>query len=255
MNSIKYIVPNGFTGASMLFGLASVVCSGSGNFELAAWMILWGVLLDKLDGASARLLNASSDFGVQFDSFADFVIFGIAPAALFFFKLKGLEAYASGTGYILLLVVLGAYVLATSARLARFNISEPPGSDVIFFGLPTTLVGAALGAGYLTISLNGLGDKWLPYAPIVIGIFAVGMVSNLRLPKLKARKNKLLHWFQIANIIAVYIMTPLQMWPEYLFILANAYMFVGLIWGFFNPVSSFMGDETREPISESEVGV
>jgi hypothetical protein len=74
------------------------------------------------------------------------------------------------------------------------------------------------------------------------------------LPKLKARKNKLLHWFQIANIIAVYIMTPLQMWPEYLFILANAYMFVGLIWGFFNPVSSFMGDGTKEPISEGEVG-
>ena len=47
-------------------------------------MILWGVLLDKLDGTFARLLNASSAFGAQLDSFADFVSFGMAPAALYF---------------------------------------------------------------------------------------------------------------------------------------------------------------------------
>ena len=87
----KYFVPNGFTALSMLFGLASVATSAAAyvdhvagrpsadQFVLAAWMVCWGVLLDKLDGTSARLMKATSAFGVQFDSFADFVAFGIAP--------------------------------------------------------------------------------------------------------------------------------------------------------------------------------
>ena len=84
MKTLRYIVPNSFTALSLVFGLVSIVASSSGNYQLASWLILWGVLLDKLDGASARLLNASSEFGVQFDSFADFVVFGIAPASLIY---------------------------------------------------------------------------------------------------------------------------------------------------------------------------
>jgi CDP-diacylglycerol--serine O-phosphatidyltransferase len=65
-------VPNGFTALSLLLGLGSVVKSAEGDFRLAAWMIPWGVLLDKLDGSAARLLDATSKFGVELDSFADF---------------------------------------------------------------------------------------------------------------------------------------------------------------------------------------
>ena len=57
---------------SLLLGLASIFQATEGKYELAAWMILWAVLLDKLDGASARLLDAGSEFGAQMDSFADF---------------------------------------------------------------------------------------------------------------------------------------------------------------------------------------
>ena len=72
----RYIVPNGFTALSMLFGFASIAASAEGSYVIAAWMIVWGVLLDKLDGTAARLLDACSDFGMEFDSFADFVVFG-----------------------------------------------------------------------------------------------------------------------------------------------------------------------------------
>ena len=75
MDKLKYLVPNGFTAFSLLLGLASIVHSVNGHYELAAWMILWGVLLDKLDGTAARIMNASSPFGAQLDSFADFVSF------------------------------------------------------------------------------------------------------------------------------------------------------------------------------------
>ena len=85
MDKLKYLIPNSCTAFSLVLGLASIVNSMHGNLEMAAWMILWGVLLDKLDGTFARLLNASSPFGAQLDSFADFVSFGMAPAALFYF--------------------------------------------------------------------------------------------------------------------------------------------------------------------------
>jgi CDP-diacylglycerol---serine O-phosphatidyltransferase len=245
MNAIKYLVPNGFTATSMLFGLASVVASAQGQFELAAWMILWGVLLDKLDGASARLLRASSEFGVQFDSFADFVIFGIAPAALCYFSLRSTATYESGFAHGALLGVSGLYAVATSARLARFNISEPPGGENIFFGIPTTLVGALIASGYLTWLQYGLDASYLLAFPAILGVLGVSMVSNLRIPKLKARKNPILHWFQILNLVAVYVVTPLRLLPEYLLILCLVYLVVGLTWGALNPLEDVTKPEEQ----------
>lgn len=141
----KYFVPNGFTALSMLCGLFSMTMSAAGNFEFAAWLVLWGVLLDKLDGTAARLIKASSAFGVQFDSFADFVVFGLAPAGLFFFKLASVF---EGQRRLLLLAACGIFVVATATRLARFNVSEPPGGDKIFYGIPTTLCGAFLASSF-----------------------------------------------------------------------------------------------------------
>ena len=235
MKSLKYLVPNGFTAISMLFGLASVVMSATGEYNLAAWMILWGVLLDKLDGTAARLLNASSGFGVQFDSFADFVIFGIAPASLFYFRLTEMAAYQAGPNRILLLLAVGFFVVATSARLARFNISEPPGGDRIFYGIPTTLVGATLASAYLTWELYGLNEGLLRPAPFYLLASGVAMITNVRLPKLKGRQNKLIHWFQMLNVAAVYALTPFKLLPEYLLILCCLYMGIGVTWAFFNP--------------------
>ena len=220
----------------MLFGCASAVCSSHGQFELAAWLILWGVLLDKLDGLMARLMNATSDFGVQFDSFADFIVFGIAPAALVYFRLAPLDGFQSPTATALLMAATGLYVVATAGRLARFNIVTLPDGDKIFYGVPTTLVGATLASGYLTCEVYGLSDQAIGLFPVFMLLGAGGMVSNLRLPKLKSRQNPLLHWFQIVNIAIVYSFTPLRLWPEYLFALCIIYLSVGLTWGIMNPV-------------------
>ena len=70
MNRLRYTVPNGFTSLSLLLGIASIVTSQIGELELAAWIIVWCGLLDVLDGLSARLLKATSDFGAEFDSMA-----------------------------------------------------------------------------------------------------------------------------------------------------------------------------------------
>src|SRR5207244_10742029 len=123
--------------ASLVLGLASAVCSVKGRFDLAAWMILWGTLLDKADGTAARLCKATSGFGVEFDSFADFVTFGIAPAALVYFRLEAHTAHADW-----LAAAAGLYVLALAVRLSRFNITT--GGESVFYGIPGTMVGAVV---------------------------------------------------------------------------------------------------------------
>jgi CDP-diacylglycerol---serine O-phosphatidyltransferase len=223
MPPLKYFVPNGFTALSLVLGLASVAMSVEGNFELAAWMILWGTLLDKLDGSAARLLGATSKFGVEFDSFADFVSFGIAPAALVYFRVR--------TGGASPALVVGAcvYVVALAVRLSRFNVTT--GGEDHFSGIPGTLMGAIIAAGYLTWGKYQLPEIILRYSPALLIIAAALMVSNLRLPKLKMRKSRAFNLFQIANIVLVYIAGPLRMFPEYLLSLALVYLGGGLIAG------------------------
>ncbi len=247
MISPKYLVPNSFTALSMLFGLASVATSAAGDYTLAAWLILWGVLLDKLDGTAARLLGASSEFGMQFDSFADFVVFGIAPAALFFFACSSLPAFADGAARMGLMAALGCYVVATSGRLARFNISDPPGGTSMFYGIPTTFCGAVLALSYLTGERYGFASGLLHAAPVVVLVAGLAMVSNVRLPKLKGRKSRPLQWFQIANIAAVYVLAPFKMFPEYMLGLCLLYIVVGGTWAAFNPPAELIAArEQRE---------
>jgi CDP-diacylglycerol--serine O-phosphatidyltransferase len=243
----KYFVPNGFTALSMVFGLASVVTSslgfsneltvaGSGveQFRLAAWLICWGVLLDKLDGSAARLMGASSEFGVQFDSFADFVVFGIAPAALIYTRLATLPAeYHVNT--VLLLVGAGFFVVATAVRLARFNISEPPGGDKVFYGIPTTICGAFVASAYLVWDIHNLDMALLKSFSGLLLFSGFAMLSNVKLPKLKPRKNKAFNLFQAFNIAAVYVLVAMRLLPEYMFALILLYVFIGTSWAFLHP--------------------
>jgi CDP-diacylglycerol--serine O-phosphatidyltransferase len=222
---LKYLIPNAFTAVSMLFGVYAFTLAAKGELELAAWMILWGVLLDKLDGTAARLFNATSEFGVQYDSFADFVVFGIAPAALLYFALT---PPGNTDIFTVPLVVSGVFIIANSARLARFNVDAGE-DDGVFTGIPTTLVGALLASSYLVAAGHGMLDLWLEWAPFVWLLCAIAMVSNIRLPKLKARKNPLVNIFQGANVLAIYVITPFQLYPEYHLGLCLFYLVVGIL--------------------------
>lgn len=238
---LRFLIPNSFTALSLLLGLASVTRSAVGDFELAAWMVLWGVLLDKLDGTAARLLKSSSGFGAQFDSFADFVVFGIAPAALFFYQLDALgfgfagPAGGSAARGVLLVVAVSTYVLATAGRLARFNITDPPLGDRIFYGIPTTMVGGLVAAAYLTWLKYELAPSLLSYVPFALIVFSALMCSSLRLPKLKVRKSMAMNVFQFGNVICAYILVPLRLMPEYVLGLAVLYTVGGVVWCLLHP--------------------
>jgi CDP-diacylglycerol---serine O-phosphatidyltransferase len=225
--SWKYLVPNGFTALSLVLGLASVTQSATGHYDSAAWLILLGVLLDKLDGAAARLLGASSEFGAEMDSFADFVGFGIAPAALAFFRLTGGTV---GPGEGLIAGACAVYTLAVAIRLARFNVTDPEGGSFMFVGVPTTLCGAIFASGWLAAQSQGMVDVVAPTMPVVLMIFGALMVSNVRIPKFSLRWGLPVNAFQVVNVVLVYAFVPLQIFPEYLFMLGASYLVFGVVW-------------------------
>jgi CDP-diacylglycerol---serine O-phosphatidyltransferase len=216
----RYFIPNAFTALSLLLGLGSIVMSVDGDFRIAAWMILWGVLLDKLDGTAARLFKATSKFGVEFDSFADLVVFGIAPAALVYFRLVATGSFV-GWQRTAVMITAGIYALALAIRLARFNIMT--GGETVFFGFPGTLMGAIVGSAYLTWDKLGLAPEILLYSPALLAAGALLMVSSLRVPKLKLGKNKAMNAVLVVNIVGAYVCTPLRLFPEYLFGMALLY--------------------------------
>jgi len=228
MPPLKYFAPNIFTAASLVLGLASVVCSTRGDFELAAWMILWGTLFDKADGTVARLCDATSEFGVQFDSFADFVSFGIAPAALVYFRVAPSSSMPG-----LVAAAAALYAVALAVRLARFNITT--GGESVFFGIPGTFMGALVGSSFLTAMKYGLPESFFSYFPYLLAVGGFAMVSTLRLPKLKARKNKAMNAFQIANVLAAYVAAPFRVFPEYMLGLALVYLVGGVVYCLLNP--------------------
>jgi len=149
-----FLIPSLFTVANLLCGYYAVVAAllgGSENFDHAAKAIGFAILFDSLDGRLARLLKANTDFGVQFDSLADVVSFGIAPAVLAYaWGVRGLP----GSGSIALQqmsefgwVCCLAFLICCAWRLARFNVQGmAPGGSKYFVGMPTPAAAGMLAA-------------------------------------------------------------------------------------------------------------
>jgi len=131
---VRMMVPNFFTLLGLCAGLTSIRMSIEGRYDFALAAIVFAALLDGLDGRIARLLKASSRFGAELDSLADFVNFGVAPAIMIF--TWGLGSHKS-LGWIAVML----FALASALRLARFNAvlddDRPKWQSDFFMGVPT----------------------------------------------------------------------------------------------------------------------
>lgn len=234
--SPRYLVPNGVTCLSMVLGLASIRASlldGSpAALENAGWLVLWAVLLDKVDGFLARRLRATSLIGVQLDSFSDFVTFGLAPAALFSRALPALvPSLAKGAGATVVLAVAGAYAVATALRLAKFNVTTAVDDPRFFRGLPSTSSGGLLASAYLAHRSLSLGE---PAAFALLGWMALNtalMVSNLPQPKLGTAKAPATKALQLVVVILAYTLIPMRRFPVLLVCLATFLSILGFAIG------------------------
>ncbi|MBI4915798.1 MAG: CDP-diacylglycerol--serine O-phosphatidyltransferase [Acidobacteria bacterium] len=134
-----YVIPSLFTVGNMLAGFAAVLHAIEGRLELAGMLIILAGILDGLDGRIARLTNSTSEFGKEYDSLADVVSFGVAPAILAYqWGLRGMGRWGWLVAFL--------FVVAGSVRLARFNVKSAHGDRRYFTGLP--IPG---GAGALTL--------------------------------------------------------------------------------------------------------
>jgi CDP-diacylglycerol--serine O-phosphatidyltransferase len=234
MKSWRFLIPNFFTASGAALGLASIFLASEASLYWAAWCILWSVLLDKADGTAARWLNATSAFGTQFDSMADLIAFGLAPALLIYSAGRNAWNIIYGHPYWwVLLVGCGLYAVCAAIRLARFNIAEMASGQRYFTGLPTTLCGAVVGSALLVAIKYELPVHLLRNLPIFLGLMGMGMVSKLPVPKLLARRNKAFNTLQVANVVAIYLCGFTMKFPEYVLGLAIFYLLVGTLYGMF----------------------
>jgi len=175
-----YLLPSMFTVANLFCGYACVVYSTRGDFDTAAVLIGVAMVLDTLDGFFARLTRSSSAFGVELDSLADVVSFGLAPAILAFtWGLWPLGRLGWGAGFI--------YVTAAAMRLARFNIQTSPHADKRYFaGMPSPAAAAVI-ASTVYLYPWGLQDPRAAAPAVAMVIVpAFLMVSTIRFRSIKA---------------------------------------------------------------------
>lgn len=221
-----YLLPSLFTMANMFCGYACIVHAMRAEFATGAVFIGIAIVLDMLDGRIARLTGTTSAFGVEFDSLADVVSFGIAPAILSFaWGLQPLGRLGWAAGFV--------FAAAAAVRLARFNIQHGAGDKRYFVGMPSP---AAAGVPAATVFLLPAGfhtyQQALPVLAMVI-VPALLMVSAIRFRSFKSFDLQARRAYPVLFLIAVGIALLVSHTEIVLVVLAYSYLasaFVGMAW-------------------------
>ncbi len=207
-----YLLPNLFTTGALFAGFYAVVQAMNGRFEHAAVAIFIAMVLDGLDGRVARMTHTQSAFGAEYDSLADMVSFGVAPALVIYeFALQGMGKL----GWIAAFV----YCAGAALRLARFNTQIDTVTDKRFFqGLPSPSA-AALVAGFVWVMVEyGIAGQDVRWLAVVVALFGgLTMVSNFRFysgKEINLRKS--VPFFVILLVVLAFILISTSP-PEVLF--------------------------------------
>src|SRR4051795_4895680 len=169
-------LPSLFTLANMMCGFGAILVAFRGEYRLACLLIALSVVFDIADGAVARLVGAVSPFGLQFDSLADLVSFGLAPSLLVFALFSDGRDNLDALGWIACFL----WVACAAIRLARFNTTIDPTADKRYFtGMPSP--GAA---GVVLASVFAFGEQMQGrdrlWVLLIVAVPALLMVSTVR---------------------------------------------------------------------------
>lgn len=197
-----YLAPNLITTLSLLSGFFSILSSTQGEFYKASLAIFLSGILDGADGRVARMLNAQSPFGEQYDSLADMLAFGVAPAILIYsFALQPLGRLGIGCAFV--------FTACAAFRLARFNVQIGEVDKKFFVGLASPLA-AVLVTSSVMVAIDhdhwvGLYDNHIMIISAVwVVICGLLMVSNLKYYSFKEFDRKKVPF--VALIIGVLVM-------------------------------------------------
>ncbi len=221
-----YLLPSMFTMANMFCGYACIVYSMRGEFATAAPFIGFAIVLDMLDGRIARMTGSTSAFGIEFDSLADVISFGIAPAIMSFaWGLQPLGRLGWAAGFL--------FLAAAAVRLARFNIQAGSHDKRYFVGMPSP---AAAGVPAATVfaypyAFQSYGEA-LPVLAMVI-VPALLMVSTIRFRSFKTFDLQVRRGYPKLFLMAVGIALLASHPQIVLVVLAYTYLasaFIGMAW-------------------------
>ncbi len=246
-----YILPNLFTSAGLFAGFYSIVATLNGDFERAAWAVIISGICDAADGRIARLTATTSKFGVEYDSLADLLAFGLAPALLVYEW--ALRPYGKwGWSVAFLFVVCGAL------RLARYNVQIDNVEAVSFKGLP---IPAGAGMVVTTILLYAKFDRpgptQSPAILIVISLLALLMVSNLKFASFKELDLRRRKPFPVLLGIIVLLVLIVNEPQIVLFTIALLYVLHGPVWSLYlwrKKRSTAHADSPHEASEETTAG-
>jgi len=248
-SNLKYLVPNLITLSSLCLGVTSITLAARGKLHHALWLGLLCTLLDKFDGSTARRLKATSSFGVELDSLADMVAFGVTPAVLVYLAVLQFSPHFSGDWHWVALAVSVFYAAASALRLAKFNVIAQSGEfNQVFQGFPMPVAAGLVITPLLLIckyfepsgysahaadlqvlgSLSAGDGKHLLFSLMVpmMALIALGMISPLKVPKLLIPKTPFLRWWVLIHALVMYLFILTRTSPEVL--LYIGYQFVAI---------------------------
>ncbi len=255
---LRYLAPNLITAFALVCGMLSIAASFEGRYVDAGWWIIYAVVSDRLDGLVARMLRGTSELGVQLDSLADFMNFGLAPAILVFAALGSTAelGFVDGEDRLYLMAGCAVWVLGATFRLARFNLDAEPdapkGAQKLFFGIPTTLAAGLVvmwllvffkyvppGSPFDTAGTSGVRlipgvttpDAVWRFLPLAMAGGGLAMASNLRIPKLGKTRSRAFGLFVIINLAIGVPLSFGRLFPEILIFQPTMWVIVFVVWG------------------------
>jgi CDP-diacylglycerol--serine O-phosphatidyltransferase len=221
-----YLLPSMFTMGNMFCGYACIVHAMRGELSTAALFIGFAFVLDMLDGRIARMTGATSAFGLEFDSLADVISFGVAPAILSFkWGLEPLGQIGWAAGFL--------FVAAAAVRLARFNIQSATQDKRYFVGLPSppaACVPAATVFAY-PAGFQGYAEAWPVLAMVIVP--ALLMVSTIRYRSFKTLDLQSRRSYPVLFLLALGLAVLASSPRILLLTMAYTYLasaFIGLAW-------------------------
>ncbi|MCF6264981.1 MAG: CDP-diacylglycerol--serine O-phosphatidyltransferase [Desulfuromusa sp.] len=223
-----YLLPNLITAGGIFAGFYVIIAATDGNYERAAWFILLAAIFDGLDGKVARLTGTSSKFGVELDSLADVISFGVAPGVLLY--LWALRPFGK-LGWLAAFL----YVICGALRLARFNVQVSTVESRRFIGMPIPAAACIVATCVLLFyELGGTGTIKMVSMVALVFLLAFLLVSNIKYISLKDPELFKRQPF-VMLVVAIMLLIVIVAQPRImLFLIGMAYLISG-------PIAHYLG--------------
>lgn len=237
---IVFFLPNIFTALNMACGFTSIMLACKGEVFNSTLILILGAVFDLVDGKIARMMEAQSSFGEQFDSLSDMISFGVAPALI-------IHSYSLASLERLGIVVSFAYMLCAALRLARFNTNVDKINPNYFQGIPAPIAAVAI-AGYIFIGEIIVDLQLYPMVALAYSlIYSILMISNV--PFCSFKKSDWVKEHKKASLVII-ILTIGMTFTYYKFMVASIvamYVLVSVIYyikrrEMFDEVFAWKGD-------------